>query len=96
MSDLICQRTMTRCQTPDMCAPFHGCAGSSRIATPRETVRKSLVDPALVQRAMIWYDHAEGTPVRSGLCERARMEAALDAVLNRPEENLFLEQETTP
>lgn len=25
MSDLICRKTMTRCQTPGMCAPFGGC-----------------------------------------------------------------------
>ncbi len=25
MSDLICRRTMRRCATPGMCAPFQGC-----------------------------------------------------------------------
>ena len=25
MSDLICRKTMTRCQTPGMCAPHGGC-----------------------------------------------------------------------
>lgn len=32
MSDLICRKTMTRCQTPGMCAPHGGCSTSAEAA----------------------------------------------------------------
>jgi hypothetical protein len=41
MSDLICRKTMTRCQTPGMCAPHGGCSTSA------EAARAALVERAV-------------------------------------------------
>ncbi|WP_017522000.1 hypothetical protein ACQCLI_18360 [Pseudomonas nitroreducens] len=36
MSDLICRKTMMRCQTPGMCAPYGGCR--TEVAIPDDQV----------------------------------------------------------
>lgn len=36
MSDLICRKTMMRCQTPGMCAPYGGCR--PEVAIPADQV----------------------------------------------------------
>lgn len=45
MSDLICRKTMMRCQTPGMCAPYGGCR--TEVAIPADQV---LVPRELLER----------------------------------------------
>lgn len=55
MSDLICRKTMTRCQTPGMCAPHGGCSTSA------EAARAALVERAVAPAP------AEGVPGAIGV-----------------------------
>lgn len=49
MSDLICRKTMMRCQTPGMCAPYGGCRTevaipADQVLVPRELLERLLED----------------------------------------------------
>lgn len=55
MSELICRKTMMRCQTPGMCAPHGGCSTSA------EAARAALVERAVAPAP------AEGVPGAIGV-----------------------------
>lgn len=49
MSDLICRKTMMRCQTPGMCAPYGGCRAevailADKVLVPRELLERILAN----------------------------------------------------
>ncbi|PBW56427.1 hypothetical protein CJU07_10615 [Pseudomonas aeruginosa] len=49
MTDLICRKTMMRCQTPGMCAPYGGCRAevailADKVLVPRELLERLLED----------------------------------------------------
>lgn len=46
MSDLICRKTMTRCHTPGMCAPFGGCQASVLVQTDVRYAADAQDEPA--------------------------------------------------
>ncbi|NMZ73833.1 hypothetical protein HBO32_12030 [Pseudomonas nitroreducens] len=47
MSDLICRKTMMRCQTPGMCAPYGGCRTEAAIPADQVLVPRDLVIRAI-------------------------------------------------
>ncbi|MBD9675574.1 hypothetical protein IB274_02625 [Pseudomonas sp. PDM18] len=58
MSDLICRKTMMRCQTPGMCAPYGGCRDEAAIPADQVLVpRRLLEDIEMTWR--IWDRHAK-------------------------------------
>lgn len=49
MTNLICRKTMMRCQTPGMCAPYGGCRTevaipADQVLVPRELLRQACSD----------------------------------------------------
>lgn len=47
MSDLICRKTMMRCQTPGMCAPYGGCRTEVAIPADQVLVPRELLEELL-------------------------------------------------
>jgi len=69
MSDLICRKTMMRCQTPGMCAPFGGC---NMPGTVSQSDHDRIVAGLESQRAM-WVANATELGIKCDqLAERCR------------------------
>lgn len=62
MSDLICRKTMMRCNTPGMCAPYGGCRDELAIPADQVLVPRDL---ALRMLERIDWDSAEGKELRT-------------------------------